>query len=59
MERNKYPRTYHLPYSQSKTYDDKTLPNDELLKKIKRRMKNKTKKSNMKKDFSCVNAVHG
>ena len=24
MERIKYPRTYHLPYSQSKTDDDKT-----------------------------------
>ena len=39
MERIKYPRTYHLPYSQSKTDDDKTLPNYELLKEIKRRMK--------------------
>ena len=24
----KYPRTFHLPYSQSKTDDDKTLPDD-------------------------------
>ena len=39
MERIKYPRTPHLPYSMSKTDDDKTLPNDELLKEIKRRMK--------------------
>lgn len=29
MERIKYLRTYHLPYSQSKTDDDKTLPNDD------------------------------
>lgn len=28
MERIKYPRTYHLPYSQSKTDDDKTLKDD-------------------------------
>ena len=28
MKRTKYPRTYHLPYSQSKTDDDKTLPDD-------------------------------
>lgn len=28
MERIKYPRTYHLPYSQSRTDDDKTLPDD-------------------------------
>lgn len=28
MERIKYPRTFHLPYSQSKTSDDKTLTND-------------------------------
>ena len=34
MERNKYPRTYHLPYSQSKTDDDKTLPNDDQFKGI-------------------------
>lgn len=39
MERIKYPRTPHLPYSMSKTDDDKTLSNDELLKEIKRRMK--------------------
>ena len=32
MERIKYPRTYHLPYSQSKTDDDKTLPNDDQFK---------------------------
>ena len=31
MERIKYPRTYHLPYSQSKT-DDKTLSNDDQFK---------------------------
>ena len=34
MERIKYPRTYHLPYSQSKTDDDKTLPNDDQFKGI-------------------------
>lgn len=28
MERIKYPRTYHLSYSQSKTDDDKTLKDD-------------------------------
>ena len=28
MERIKYPRTPHLPYSMSKTDDDKTLPDD-------------------------------
>lgn len=28
MERIKYPRTYHLPYSLSKTDDDKTLKDD-------------------------------
>lgn len=28
MERIKYPRTYHLPYSQSRTDDDKTLKDD-------------------------------
>ena len=37
---NQIPKNiYHLPYSQSKTDDDKTLSNDELLKEIKRRMK--------------------
>lgn len=34
MERIKYPRTYHLPYSQSKTDDDKTLPNDDQFKEM-------------------------
>lgn len=29
IERIKYPRTPHLPYSESKTDDDKTLPSDE------------------------------
>lgn len=29
MEKIKYPRTYHLPYSPSKTSDDKTLETDE------------------------------
>lgn len=32
MERIKYPRTPHLPYSMSKTDDDKTLPNDDQFK---------------------------
>lgn len=32
IERIKYPRTFHLPYSQSKTDDDKTLLNDDQFK---------------------------
>lgn len=32
MERIKYPRTYHLPYSESKTDDDKTLTTDDHFK---------------------------
>lgn len=31
----KYPRTFHLPYSLSKTNDDKTLETDEHFKKMK------------------------
>lgn len=37
MESNyiKYPRTFHLPYSLSKTDDDKTLESDDHFKKMK------------------------
>lgn len=35
MERFKYPRTYHLPYSLSKTDDDKTLLSDNHFKEMR------------------------